>query len=152
MAAAGAARRNGQKGAAPPQGQDSPMKAVVCPRYGGPEVLELRDVPMPEPGAGEVRVQVMATSVTSGDSRLRAARFPAGMGLLARPFLGFRGPRQPILGTEIAGIVDAVGAGVTRYRAGDAVMAFPGGEMGCHAMPNIAVSRKTGRSRENAPV
>lgn len=109
------------------------MKAVVCPRYGGPEVLAFRDVPTPEPKAGEVRVKVIATSVTSADSRIRAARFPTGMGLLARPFLGIRGPRQPILGTELAGIVDAVGAGVTRYRPGDAVMAFPGGKMGCHA-------------------
>lgn len=109
------------------------MKAVVCPRYGGPEVLEFRDVPMPEPKADEVRVRVMATSVTSGDSRMRAARFPPGLGMIARPFLGWRGPRQPILGTEIAGIVEAVGAGVTRYRPGDAVLAFPGGKMGCHA-------------------
>lgn len=109
------------------------MKAVICRRYGGPEVLEFRDVPMPDPKAGEVRVKVVATSVTSGDSRMRAARFPRGMDLIARPFLGFRGPRQPILGTEIAGIVDAVGAGVTRYRPGDAVMAFPGGKMACHA-------------------
>lgn len=109
------------------------MKAVVCPRYGGPEVLAFRDVPIPEPKGGEVRVKVMATSVSSADSRIRAARFPTGMGLLARPFLGFSGPRQPILGTELAGIVDAVGAGVTRYRTGDAVIAFPGGKMGCHA-------------------
>ncbi|MBL0916738.1 MAG: alcohol dehydrogenase catalytic domain-containing protein, partial [Sphingopyxis sp.] len=116
-----------------PQAQDSPMKAVVCPRYGGPEVLEFRDVATPEPAAGEVRIKVMATSVTSGDSRMRAARFPPGLGLIARPFLGFRGPRQPILGTEIAGVVDAVGSGVTRYRPGDAVIAFPGGKMACHA-------------------
>ena len=109
------------------------MKAVVCPRYGGPDVLEFRNVPMPHPAADEVRVRVIATSVTSGDSRMRAARFPTGLGLIARPFLGFRGPRQPILGTEIAGIVDAVGVDVTRYRPGDAVMAFPGGKMGCHA-------------------
>lgn len=109
------------------------MKAVVCPRYGGPEVLAFRDVPPPEPKAGEVRVKVMATSVTSADSRIRAARFPTGMGVIARPFLGFSRPRQPILGTELAGIVDAVGAGVTRYRTGDAVIAFPGGKMGCHA-------------------
>lgn len=109
------------------------MKAVICRRYGGPEVLGFRDVPMPDPKAGEVRIKVVATSVTSGDSRMRAARFPPGMDLVARPFLGFRGPRQPILGTEIAGIVDAVGAGVTRYRPGDAVMAFPGGKMACHA-------------------
>jgi NADPH:quinone reductase-like Zn-dependent oxidoreductase len=109
------------------------MKAVVCPRYGGPEVLEFRDVPMPEPAADQVRVKVLATSVTSGDSRMRAARFPTGLGVIARPFLGFRGPRQPILGSELAGIVDAVGAGVTRYRVGDAVMAFPGGKMRCHA-------------------
>lgn len=108
------------------------MKAVVCPRYGGPEVLEFRDLPKPEPAAGEVRVRVMATSVTSGDSRLRAARFPPGLGVIARPFLGFRGPRQAVLGTEIAGVVDAVGADVSRYRPGDAVMAFPGGAMGCH--------------------
>ena len=109
------------------------MQAVVCRRYGGPEVLEFREVPMPEPAANEVRVKVVATSVTSGDSRLRAARFPPGMGLIARLLFGWRGPRQPILGTELAGIVDAVGAGVTRYRPGDAVMAFPGGAMGCHA-------------------
>lgn len=109
------------------------MKAIVCTRYGGPEVLEFRDVPTPEPAADEVRVRVMATSVTSADSRVRAARFPPGLGLIARPWLGFRGPRQPILGTEIAGIVDAVGADVTRYRPGDAVMAFPGGKMAGHA-------------------
>jgi len=109
------------------------MKAVVCPRYGGPEVLEFCEVPMPEPAAHEVRVRVMATSLTSGDSRLRAARFPVGMGAIARLLFGWRGPRQPIFGTELAGIVDAVGAGVTRYRPGDAVMAFPGGAMGCHA-------------------
>lgn len=109
------------------------MKAVVCPHYGGPEVLEFRDVPTPEPKADEVRIKVMATSVSSADSRIRAARFPAGLGLIARPFLGFRRPRQPILGTELAGIVDAVGVGVNRYRVGDAVMAFPGGKMGCHA-------------------
>ena len=93
-------------------------------------MLEFRDVPMPEPAAGEVRVKVMATS---GDSRLRAARFPAGVNLIARVLFGFRRPRQPILETEIAGIVDAVGARVTRYRPGDAVMAFPGGKMACHA-------------------
>jgi NADPH:quinone reductase-like Zn-dependent oxidoreductase len=109
------------------------MKAVVCPRYGGPEVLEFRDLPMPEPAADEVRVRVVATSVTSGDSRMRAAHFPAGIGWLAHVFLGVRGPRQPVLGTEIAGVVDAVGVNVTRYRAGDAVFAFPGGKMGCHA-------------------
>ncbi|WP_428627353.1 NAD(P)-dependent alcohol dehydrogenase [Sphingopyxis sp.] len=109
------------------------MKAVVCPRYGGPEVLEFRDLPMPEPAADEVRVRVIATSVTSGDSRMRAARFPAGIGWIVPAFLGFRGPRQPVLGTEIAGVVDAIGANVTRYSLGDAVMAFPGGKMGCHA-------------------
>jgi hypothetical protein len=68
------------------------MKAVVCPHYGGPEVLEFRDSPMPDPAADEVRVRVLATSVTAGDSRMRAARVPPGMGLIARPFLGFRGP------------------------------------------------------------
>lgn len=109
------------------------MKANICTRYGGPEMLIFRDVQRPEPKAGEIRIRIMATSVTSADSRVRAARFPPGMGLPARAFLGFRGPRQPILGTELAGVVDAIGADVTRYRPGDPVIAFPGGRMGCHA-------------------
>ena len=109
------------------------MKAFFCRAYGGPDVLELREVPIPQPKENEILVRIVATTVNSGDARVRAARVPRGMGLIVRLALGFKGPRQPVLGTELAGVVAAVGSGVTRFRVGDEVFAFPGVTMGCHA-------------------
>ena len=109
------------------------MRAAVCTAYGGPDVVRVLDVPAPVAKPDEVLIRVHATTVASGDARVRGARFPAGFGLLARLFLGLTRPRQPILGTELAGIVEAVGASVKRYRPGDAVFAFSGIGMGCHA-------------------
>lgn len=109
------------------------MRAAVVTRYGAPDVLALRDVPRPTPGPRDLLIRVKATTVSSGDARVRARRVPEGMGLLVRLALGWNAPRQPILGTECAGVVEAVGAEVTRYRAGDAVIAFQGAAMGAHA-------------------
>lgn len=109
------------------------MKAAICTAYGGPDVVRLQDIPAPIPKPNEVLIRIHASTVSSGDARVRAARFPAGFGVLARLFLGFSRPRRPILGTELAGTVDAVGAHVTRYRPGDRVLAFSGIGMGCHA-------------------
>jgi NADPH:quinone reductase-like Zn-dependent oxidoreductase len=64
---------------------------------------------------------------------VRSLSLPRGFGLIARPMLGFRAPRQPILGTELAGDVVAVGKAVSSFKIGDAVLAFPGGRMGAHA-------------------
>lgn len=109
------------------------MKAWICRRYGGPESLTLEDLPDPRPGPGEICVRVRAMSVTSADSRIRACRFPAGMGVAGRLALGWRGPRAQILGTDCAGTVDAVGPGVKDWREGDAVLVVKGAAMGCHA-------------------
>lgn len=109
------------------------MKAWFCAAYGPPEVLALREVEKPVPKAGEILVRVLATTVNSGDVRVRAARVPKGMRLAVRLALGWSRPRQPILGTELAGIVEAVGEPVTEFRPGDEVFAFPGVKMGCHA-------------------
>lgn len=109
------------------------MKAWLARHYGGPEVLRLQDMPRPEPKPGEVLVRVHATTVNSGDIRVRGADFPAGMKVLGKLALGWTGPRQPVLGTELSGVVEAVGQGVTRFARGDAVYAFPGGKMGAHA-------------------
>ncbi len=109
------------------------MKACVCRRYGGPEVLDLTDVQKPTPKDKEVLVKILATTVTSGDWRVRTLNVPKGLGLVARLALGITRPRQPILGTELAGVIETVGKAVTRFRPGDAVFAFPGGKMGCHA-------------------
>lgn len=109
------------------------MKAVVYEQYGGPEVLRFAEVPTPVPGPDEVLIKIHATTVNSGDWRVRSLEVPAGFGLLSRLALGIRAPRQPILGTELSGVVASVGRDVTKFKPGDAVFAFPSVRMGCHA-------------------
>lgn len=109
------------------------MKAYLCRRYGGPGVLDLVDTAKPVPKDDEILIKIHATSVTSGDVRVRSMTVPAGLGLIARLAMGLRGPRQPILGTELAGVVEVIGSKVTKFQVGDAVIAFPGSAMGCHA-------------------
>lgn len=113
------------------------MQAYLCRRYGGPEVVELAEVPTPEPKDNEVRVRIHATTVTAGDWRVRTLTMPRGFRLMARLALGIRGPRQPILGTELAGVIETTGKKVTRFKPGDAVFAFPGSKMGCHAQYRV---------------
>ncbi|MBU8873108.1 NAD(P)-dependent alcohol dehydrogenase [Reyranella sp. MMS21-HV4-11] len=109
------------------------MKAFVYRRYGGPDVVELAEVPKPVPRDNEVLVRIHATTVTSGDWRVRTLHVPTGLGLVARLAIGFTRPRQPIMGSEMAGTIESVGKHVTRFRVGDEVFGFPGGAMGCHA-------------------
>lgn len=109
------------------------MQALVVPHFGPPEVVAMRDVADPDPGPFEIVVTVCATTVTSGDARIRAARFPPGMGLLGRLMFGWSVPSRPILGVELAGVVEAVGASVTEYAPGDRVLAMTGDRMGAHA-------------------
>lgn len=91
------------------------MRAVVYDRYGPPEVLRVDDVPTPPPAAGQVLVRVVATSVNLSDwESLRGSPLYARLG-------GLRSPALRTLGSDIAGWVDAVGEGVTRFRAGDQV-------------------------------
>jgi NADPH:quinone reductase-like Zn-dependent oxidoreductase len=97
------------------------MKAALHRRYGPPEVLRVEEVPMPAVGRWDVRVRVHASTVTSGDARLRAARVQAIFQIPIRLVFGLRGPRQPIPGMEFAGEVEAVGPEVTRFRPGQAV-------------------------------
>ncbi|MGY5766559.1 NAD(P)-dependent alcohol dehydrogenase [Brachybacterium sp. DNPG3] len=90
-------------------------------------------MPTPQPRAGEVLVRVEAAAVTAGDSRMRAARFPAGFGVIARPAIGFVRPRVRVLGNCLSGTVEAVGDGVTGFSLGDEVAGMTGGRMGAHA-------------------
>lgn len=109
------------------------MRAVAVDRYGPPEVLRLIDVPKPAPEENEVLVRVRATTVNSGDTRIRALRVPRGLGLPTRLRLGIRRPRQPILGFDLAGEVEAVGRKVATYAPGDRVIGSAGFLFGCHA-------------------
>ncbi len=109
------------------------MRAAVYSRYGPPSVVALADVPKPTPRDHEVLIRIVATTVTTADWRARSLTLPPGFGLLGRMVFGLFGPRKPILGTELAGEVEAVGAEVTRFKEGDRVFAFAGARYGCHA-------------------
>lgn len=92
------------------------MKAVTMRRYGPPEVLEIGERTVPTPGATEVLIKVEASSINAADRRIMRAD-----PWLIRPMFGWRKPRFSALGTDVAGVVEAVGSGVTEFAPGDAV-------------------------------
>jgi NADPH:quinone reductase-like Zn-dependent oxidoreductase len=115
------------------------MRAAVAQRYGPPEVIEVRDVARPAPRAREVLVRVEAAAVTSGDARIRGARFPDGFGPFARLAFGVGKPRRPVLGGTFSGVVEALGTAVAASGAAssvaieDRVCGMTGVRMGTHA-------------------
>jgi NADPH:quinone reductase-like Zn-dependent oxidoreductase len=109
------------------------MKVVVYEAYGPPEVLQLKEVEKPTPKDNEVLIKISATTVTSGDWRVRSLIAPLGFGFLTRLVFGISKPKQPILGMELAGVVESVGKAVSKFKVGDAVFAFSGAAMGCYA-------------------
>lgn len=109
------------------------MKAVICERYGPPEVLKIKEVAKPTPKPNEVLVKIMATAVNSGDVRVRGLAVPGFMRIVMRFVLGFSGPRKPILGIVLSGIVETVGADVKDFKPGNEVYASTGFKFGAYA-------------------
>jgi len=109
------------------------MKAIVNTEYGPPGVLELREVEKPAPGDREVLIKVHATTVTAADYRLRGSSFPAVFWLPGRLIYGLRRPKRTILGTELAGVVEAAGKEVTSLKKGDLVFGMDGSRFGAYA-------------------
>lgn len=104
------------------------MKAVTYTKYGSPEVLVIKDAARPTPNENEVLIKIFATTVTLVDTAFRS-----GNPKFARLFTGLFKPRKPILGTELSGIVEAVGSNVTRFKTGDRVFAAAPDGFGGHA-------------------
>lgn len=116
------------------------MRAAVYDHYGSPEVLRVEEVPTPSPGAGQVLVRVAATSVNLSDwETLRGAPLYARLG-------GWRAPARRTLGSDIAGWVESVGEGVTRFRLGDEVygdnLALKGGFAECAVAAEAGLAHK----------
>jgi NADPH:quinone reductase-like Zn-dependent oxidoreductase len=102
------------------------MKAIVCTKYGPPEVLQLQEVEKPTPKKNEICIKIHATTVTSSDCILRGFNIPAWqpVGLMMGIVMGFGKPRNSILGMVAAGEVESVGINVKRFKVGDQVLAY----------------------------
>ncbi|NMR20967.1 NAD(P)-dependent alcohol dehydrogenase [Cellulomonas fimi] len=109
------------------------MRAAVYRRFGGPDVVRVEEVPTPAPGRGEVLVRVHASTVSAADHRARSRDVPRGLRVLASAGIGTFRPSRRVLGMDVAGVVEAVGPGATRFGPGDEVVAMLGGRCGGHA-------------------
>jgi NADPH:quinone reductase-like Zn-dependent oxidoreductase len=109
------------------------MKAIVCTRYGPPEVLQLQDIAKPNPKDAEVLIKIVATAATASDVIVRGFKVSGLYRLPMGVVVGFRKPRQPILGLVLAGEVEAVGKEVKRFHPGDQVYAFTAFRFGTYA-------------------
>ena len=99
------------------------MKAVVCTKYGTPEVLKVTEINKPTPQDHEILINIKATTVSAADVRVRGFRLPKSFWLPAKLILGFNKPRKGILGMEVSGIVEDIGKSVKKFKVGDKVFA-----------------------------
>lgn len=105
------------------------MKAFICTNYGDSSVLKLEEVEKPSPQPDEVLVKIKAVGITSGDVRIRSSRFPKGFKILGRLALGITKPRNKILGSEFAGVIEEIGSEVKSFKVGDEVIGFRVGKI-----------------------
>jgi NADPH:quinone reductase-like Zn-dependent oxidoreductase len=108
------------------------MIASIYEAYGSPDILQFKEVEKPTPKDDQLLIKILATTVTAADWRVRSLTVPTGFRFIMRLVFGFLKPKQPILGSELAGVIESVGSTVTKFKAGDAVFAFSDASMGCH--------------------
>ena len=110
------------------------MRAAVCTGWGPPEVVRVLDVKQPSPGKGQVRIRVVASSVTASETMMRGLKFPRPYRILVRIMFGLRPPGRPlILGIVFSGEVESVGRKVTAFKPGDEVFGLSQWKGGCNA-------------------
>ena len=109
------------------------MKAVICTKYGGPEVLKLTEVDKPTPKNDEVCVRIHATAVTNSDIFVRRAKVPFLMVIPFRLAIGIFKPRKSIIGLVFSGEIESVGKNIERFKTGDYVFGLTGYNLGAYA-------------------
>lgn len=109
------------------------MKAIICKRYGGPEVLKLEEVAKPTPNDNEVCVKVHATAVTNSDIFIRSSKLPFPIIVLFRLLIGVFKPRKSIIGLVFSGEIELVGKNIKRFNQGDFVYGITGFGLGAYA-------------------
>ena len=109
------------------------MRAVVCTKYGPPEVLRLEEMATPVPRNNEVRLRVLATAVTSSDCYIRGLRLSPAYRIMARIALGWNAPKRRVLGMVLSGEVDSIGSDVRTFEPGDRVFGFNRRRFGTYA-------------------
>lgn len=109
------------------------MRAIVYTKYGPPEVLQLKEVPTPEPKDHEVRIKIRSVAVNQGDCELRELRIINSIWFILRLFMGPFRPRKKILGAYLSGEIESVGKKVTQFKVGDKVFGMSDMRFGAYA-------------------
>ena len=109
------------------------MKAVICTKYGNPEVLQLQEVSNPTHNDSQILVKIVATTVNSADVRVRSLDVKGFLKVVMRLVLGISRPRKPILGTVFSGVVESIGGKVSKFKVGDKVFGITGFNFGTNA-------------------
>ena len=109
------------------------MKAIICTKYGNPEVLQLNEIVKPIPKDNEVLVKVYATAPTISDCYVRSGNVSFWLWIPMRLYVGLLRPRNPVLGFDLAGEIENVGKNVKKYKKGDQIFAFAGKNFGAYA-------------------
>lgn len=109
------------------------MKAVICTKYGPPDVLKLTEVAKPSPKDDEVCVEIHATAVTASDIFIRSSNLPLQYKIPMRLFLGILKPRKSIIGLVFSGVIETVGKDIKRFKPGDSVYGLTGFGLGAYA-------------------
>lgn len=129
------------------------MKAIVCTKYGPPEVLQLDELEKPTPKSDEMLVEIHATAVTASDCVIRGLKMPGNPGFLKkqlmelgmRLFIGFSKPRNPVLGLVFSGVVESAGKDILQFKKGDEVYGFTGLSRGAYAEYKCVSAKEASR-------
>src|SRR4030066_2463303 len=109
------------------------MKAIVCTKYGPPEVLKMKEVEKPAPKDDEVLIKIFATAVTASDIFIRGSQIPIKFWILMRLAIGLTRPRKSIIGLVLAGEIESAGKNIKRFKPGDQVYGLTGFGLGAYA-------------------